>query len=95
MGKCSSCHFCHGFTAFARNRERHRHCQIQLVLDWRRAMQLLAETMREIGILIVVFVPLDYVLADRPIGPGLAIVTMLSSIGIACAIVIESIKFKS
>ena len=66
-----------------------------MVLDWRRALQLFAETMREIGILIVVFVPLDYVLADRPIGPGLAIVTVVSSVGIACAILIESIKFKS
>jgi hypothetical protein len=65
-----------------------------VVLDWRRALQLFAETMREIGILIVVFLPLDYVLADRPIGHGLAIVIMLSSIGIACAILIESIKFK-
>jgi hypothetical protein len=39
--------------------------------------------MREIGILIVVFVPLDYVLAERPIGHRLAIVIVLSSIGIA------------
>ena len=67
---------------------------IQMV-DWRRALQLFAETMREIGILIVVFVPLDYVLAERPIGHRLAIVIVLSSIGIACAILIESIKSKS
>ena len=65
------------------------------MLDWRRAVQLFAETMREICILIVVFVPLDYVLADRAIGLRLAIVIMLSSIGIACAILIESIKSKS
>ncbi len=93
-----SCYFdfarTHGFTTFARNEERHHHCQIQLVLDWRRALQLLAETVREIGILVVVFVPVDYAFAERPIGSGLVIVVAMAGIGIVCAIVVESINFK-
>jgi hypothetical protein len=63
------------------------------VLDWRRALQLLAETVREIGILVLVFVPVDYAFAERPIGPGLVIVVTIAGLGIVCAIVVESIEF--
>ena len=94
MRQCSFRDFCHGITAFARNRERHHDCQIHVVLDWRRTMQLFAETVREICILVVVFVPVDYAIAERPIESGLVIVVTIASIGIACAIVVESIKFK-
>jgi hypothetical protein len=65
-----------------------------VVLDWRRAIQLLAETVREIGILVLVFVPVDFAFAERPIGPGLIIVVTIAGFGIVCAIVVESIKFK-
>ena len=41
------------------------------MLDWRRAIQLLAETVREIGILVVVFVPVDYALASVSSMPSL------------------------
>jgi len=57
-------------------------------------MQLSAETVREICILIVVFVPVDYAFAERPIGSGLAIVVTMAGIGIVCAIVVESLNFK-
>ena len=57
-------------------------------------MQLSAETVREICILIVVFVPVDYAFAERPIGSGLVLVVTMAGIGIVCAIVVESINFK-
>ena len=57
-------------------------------------MRLSAETVREICILIVVFVPVDYAFAERPIESGLLIVVTIAGLGIVCAIVVESIKFK-
>jgi hypothetical protein len=37
-----------------------------LVIDWKRAERLVGETMREIGVLIFVFAPLEYLFAERP-----------------------------
>jgi hypothetical protein len=64
------------------------------MLDWIRAVRLFAETMREISILILVFVPVDYSLAGKPIGAGVITVAILASVAIACAILVESIRFK-
>ena len=37
------------------------------MLNWRRAHDLLGETAREMGLLIVVFAPLDAIFADAPV----------------------------
>jgi hypothetical protein len=60
------------------------------VFDKHRAVQLLGETVREIGILVVVFVPVDYALAQRPMGSGVVIAITLACIVIACGILMES-----
>jgi hypothetical protein len=57
----------------------------------RRALRLLAETVREIGILTVVFAPLESVFGDRRIeGTLLAIVMLVSVAAILCAILVEA-----
>jgi hypothetical protein len=40
------------------------------VLNWQRAKQVLGETAREIGILVLVFAPLESAFAERPIESG-------------------------
>jgi len=37
------------------------------MLDWRRAKDLVGETVREMGLLILVFAPLDAMFADMPV----------------------------
>jgi hypothetical protein len=64
------------------------------VLDWQRAVRLVGETMREIGILVAVFVPVDYALAGRTIGSGVLIALILASLMIGCGILVESLKWK-
>lgn len=57
----------------------------------RRALRLLAETVREIGILTVVFAPLESVFGGRRIdGTLLAIVMLVSVAAILCAILVEA-----
>jgi hypothetical protein len=46
------------------------------MIDWQRAEDLLGETVREMGLLIVVFAPLDAIYADTPMN-HLLLATML------------------
>lgn len=41
------------------------------MLNWRRAEELFAETVREVGVLIVVFAPLDAAFSDAPVNTAL------------------------
>jgi hypothetical protein len=56
-----------------------------------RAQRLLGETVREVGILVLVFAPLESVFADRAIDRRvvLAFIT-ISVVLIACGILVES-----
>lgn len=54
------------------SRLRHSPC----MLNWRRAFDLLGETAREMGLLIVVFAPLDTLFADTPIDQLVLAVTI-------------------
>ena len=49
----------------------------------RRALRLLAETGREIGILIVVFAPLESAFSERPLGAG----SLVTVIAVAAALI--------
>jgi hypothetical protein len=49
----------------------------------RRALRLLAETGREIGILIVVFAPLESAFSERPFGVG----SLMGVIAIAAGLI--------
>ena len=64
------------------------------MFDWQRARQLLGETVREVGVLILVFAPLDVVLADRPIRSGLVVTITPASLVIACGILMEARKHR-
>ena len=46
------------------------------MLDWRRAKNLVGETVREMGLLILVFAPLEAMFADSPV-EGLMLVLMV------------------
>jgi hypothetical protein len=48
------------------------------MLNWPRAHDLLGETAREMGLLIVVFAPLDAIFADAPVNQ-VVLATMISS----------------
>jgi hypothetical protein len=41
------------------------------VVNWRRAEELLAETAREVGVLMAVFTPLEAAFSDKTTGVGL------------------------
>ncbi len=57
----------------------------------RRALRLLAETVREIGILMVVFAPLESVFAERPINGAVLIgVVALGLLLIVCGILVQA-----
>ena len=45
----------------------HRRCGIIHMLNWRRAEELFAESVREVGVLIVVFAPLDAAFSELPV----------------------------
>ena len=56
-----------------------------------RLLRLLGETLREIGILVAVFAPLDALFADRFVSQSLVIAVMVSgALVIACGILIEA-----
>ncbi len=42
----------------------HWRCVVPRMLDWRRAANLLGETVREMGVLILVFAPLEAIFTD-------------------------------
>ena len=57
----------------------------------RRSLRLLAETVREIGILIVVFAPLETIVAGRPTAnPGLFAAMAFGVTLIVCGILVET-----
>jgi uncharacterized MnhB-related membrane protein len=57
----------------------------------RCALRLLAETVREIGILMVVFAPLESVFAERPINGAVLIgVVALGLLLIVCGILLQA-----
>jgi hypothetical protein len=57
----------------------------------RRALRLLAETVREIGILMVVFAPLESVFADRRIDAQVLMAVVAAGVAlIACGILVET-----
>ncbi|MBI3400144.1 MAG: hypothetical protein HY048_01890 [Acidobacteria bacterium] len=61
--------------------------------DWKRIRRVVGETMREIGILVVVFVPLDAAFAPgalRPSTVGLVVIAAFTAI--VCGIIMESEK---
>jgi hypothetical protein len=61
------------------------------VLNWRRAKQLVGETAREIGILMLVFAPLESAFADRPIESGsMVMIILVSLLVIGWGILMES-----
>lgn len=61
------------------------------MLNWTRVEQLVGETVREIGILVVVFAPLDAALADAPLEPrALAAIVGAALTLIGAGIVLES-----
>lgn len=47
------------------------------MLNWQRAETLLAETVREIGVLFFVFAPLEAVFADAPISEAVVVAMFL------------------
>ena len=57
----------------------------------RRALSLAAETVREIGTLMIVFAPLESAFADRPLDVQLLAGVIATSLAlIACAILVEA-----
>ena len=59
------------------------------MLNWRRAEELFAETLREVGVLIVVFAPLDAAFGDVPVNTALvAALTFAGLLSVACGIII-------
>ena len=50
------------------------------MVNWRRAEELFAETVREVGVLVVVFAPLDAAFSDLPVET--ALVAMWTSVGL-------------
>jgi hypothetical protein len=61
------------------------------VLNWQRAKQVLGETAREIGILVLVFAPLESAFAERPIESGSMVrIILVSLLAIGCGILAES-----
>ena len=59
------------------------------MLNWHRAEELFAETVREVGVLIVVFAPLDAAFSDLPVNTLLvAIWTFAGFVFIAGGIII-------
>ena len=66
---------------------------LSVVVNWQRAENLFAETVREVGILVMVFAPLEATFADIPVST--ALVTRMFLFGVllaACGILIESRK---
>jgi hypothetical protein len=61
------------------------------MLNWQRAEDLLGETVREMGLLIVVFAPLDAIFADAPMNQMLlAIMLFFGLLLVAIGILIEA-----
>jgi hypothetical protein len=61
------------------------------MINWRRAYDLLGETAREMGLLIVVFAPLDSLFADSPINlPVLTTTFVFGLTLVACGILVEA-----
>jgi hypothetical protein len=59
------------------------------MLNWRRAEELFAETVREVGVLIVVFAPLDAAFSELPVNTALvAIWTFTGFLLVAGGIII-------
>ena len=59
--------------------------------NWPRVENLLGETLREVGILILVFAPLETAFSDRPTGALVVIGTVAFSLGlIAAGILVEA-----
>jgi hypothetical protein len=62
-----------------------------LNVNWIRVRRLCGETMREIGILVFVFAPLETVLADQPVSRAAVMLVMLGSVTlIAAGVVLEA-----
>ncbi|MBI3261567.1 MAG: hypothetical protein HYZ58_00275 [Acidobacteria bacterium] len=55
------------------------------MLNWRRINQLAGESIREIGILVFVFTPLDAAFDPGRIGAGLLAMVMLFALGLIIA----------
>jgi len=63
------------------------------MINWQRAEDLLGETVREMGLLIVVFAPLDAIYADAPMNRMLlAIMLFFGLLLVAIGILIEARK---
>lgn len=60
-------------------------------VNWIRVRRLLGETIREIGILVFVFAPLETVLADQPVSRAAVMLAMLGSLTmIVAGVVLET-----
>ena len=61
------------------------------MLNWKRMEELVGETVREIGILVVVFAPLDAAFADESLESRVLASIVAAALGlIAAGIVLES-----
>jgi len=61
------------------------------MLKWDRIERLFGETVREIGILVVVFAPLEAAFADRPIAPWAVTGAIMAGVGlIVVGIILET-----
>jgi len=62
-----------------------------VIVDRRVVLQLVGETIREMGILAFLFVPRDWAFSDRPIDVVLLIaLSIVSIVLIACGILLEA-----
>jgi hypothetical protein len=61
------------------------------MFDGRRIARIVGETMREIGILVIVFVPLDAAFAPRTLGPVVLRGIVIAAFGLILGgIIVES-----
>jgi hypothetical protein len=62
-----------------------------VVTSTRRALGLAAETVREIGTLVVVFAPLESAFSEHPLNVRLLVAVLVTSLAlIACAMLVEA-----
>ena len=58
------------------------------MVNWRRAEELFAETVREVGVLVVVFAPLDAAFSDLPVETALVAMTSVGLLFVAGGIIV-------
>jgi phosphate/sulfate permease len=58
------------------------------VVNWRRAEELLAETAREVGVLMAVFTPLEAAFSDKTTSVGFVVILFFVGVGLVAGIII-------